>query len=900
MIRNYLFHTIHHLVTRHSFWVIGFSILAAAVLGIYGSVYMEMVTDQDKLLSEDLDYHRRYEDFKRRFGDLEFLYVVIEGGDEQQKIEFADRLADDLKNNPDIERVIYRFDRSWIKPYSLYYAPQHDMDRLQTEIESNLVDLEELKDTPTVDHILYSISQTLSKQQNGEAVDNTSGNLDVFLGALKGQHDPALHELERFQNDIDEEFDDAVDYQWLTDKKYLLMLIMPRKDFATLSVIEKPIQYIRSSIHTLEQEMPEMKAGLTGRPALQADEMTTTNNDMARSSIIAFIGVFVLFSLFFREFIRPLLTIIALLIALGWTYGFVALTLGHLNLLSLVFALVLIGLGVDFGIHLLHRYQEELEKSKVSSKAVLGALFGVGGGIITGALTSSVAFLLALMTDFLGLAELGYVAGSGIVFCLITMLVTLPAFLYTYDRHFRKTAHVAEPVHITGLRHISKKPKTMVFLIFLITAFMLPQAFHVRFDDNLLKLQAEGLESVEYEHILIDNTDESTWFCAYLRDSLDEIRSVSDELMTKPSVASVSSIADVLPQQKESRQAQLSSIHDMVQPVVDQQYPYSPNPNIYQDLKQQLDGLFLMLEQQEAMMQEMESNPNLPPEQLQQMQQMQEAQSKQPEIGEAQLEQLKELQDLLTDNNEVVEQRLHTANQSLLENPRESLRSIVQYTSAAPPGLDDVAEELKSFYVGKDGSLLLMAFPKNNIWETEYMSEFIADVRAVSPDVTGTPVQVYESSFIMRDAFTTVGVYSILVVAVFVFFDFVSVKALFFVMLPLIMGVLWLVQIMGFFGVYLNLANFFAIPILIGIGVDNAVHLYHRYEETGDVEKALSTTGTTLTLTTLTTMTGFGSLIFASHKGLASLGMLMAMGSFTCWFACVIFMPVLIQSFKRG
>jgi hopanoid biosynthesis associated RND transporter like protein HpnN len=896
MIRNYLFHTIHTLVTRYPFWVIGISIIAAAVLGIYGSIYMEMITDQDKLLSEDLEYHRSYEDFKRRFGDLEFLYVVIEGGDDAQKILFADRLAEQLENSPDIDRVVYKFDRSWIKPFSLYYAPQDEIDRLQTEIQSNIDNLQELKDTPTADHILYSVSQSLSQQQEEKTTELHSGDLDVFLRALKGEHDPALDELQRFQREINEEFDHAVDYQWLTDRQYLLMLIMPKKDFATLSVIEKPIQHIRSSIDALESELPMIKAGLTGRPALQADEMSTTNTDMARSSIIAFIGVFILFIIFFREIIRPLLTIIALLIALGWTYGFVALTLGHLNLLSLVFALVLIGLGVDFGIHLLHRYQEELEKSKVSSKAVLGALFGVGGGIITGALTSSVAFLLALLTDFLGLAELGYVAGSGIVLCLLSMLVTLPAFLYTYDRHFRKAEHVTESVQITGLRHISTKPKTMVLFIFVITACLLPQAMHVKFDDNLLKLQAEGLESVEYEHILLDNTDESTWFCAYLRDSVDEIRSVSNELMTKPSVASVSSIADVLPKEADIRQQQLSTIHNTVQPIIEKQYPYSPNPNIYHDVKRQLDGLFLLIDQQKTMMEEMQSNPNLPSEQLQQMQ---EAQQNQPEIDETHLEQLKELRDLLSGSKEDVEQRLINANQSLLENPRNALQTIARYTSVNPPGLDDISEDIKSLYVGINGSLLLMAFPKYNIWETHYMSEFIADVRDVAPDVTGTPIQVYESSFLMRDAFTTVGVYSMIAVAFFVFFDFLSLKALFFVMMPLILGVLWLVEIMGFFGVHLNLANFFAIPILIGIGVDNAVHLYHRYEETGDIEKALSTTGTTLTLTTLTTITGFGSLIFASHKGLASLGMLMAMGSATCWFACVIFMPVLIQSFKR-
>jgi len=179
------------------------------------------------------------------------------------------------------------------------------------------------------------------------------------------------------------------------------------------------------------------------------------------------------------------------------------------------------------------------------------------------------------------------------------------------------------------------------------------------------------------------------------------------------------------------------------------------------------------------------------------------------------------------------------------------------------------------------------------------MRRFVSEMRDIDPAVTGTPIQVYESSLLMRRAFSQIALFSFVAVAILVFLDFLSLSALLFILCPLGLGVLWLAELMGGFGIHLNLANFFAIPILIGIGVDDAVHFFHRYKEDHDVERAIYTTGTTLTLTTLTTCIGFGSLIFASHKGLQSLGLLMALGTVTYWFSCVIFLPALIKIINR-
>lgn len=907
--RRLLFTLIHFFVSRYPLTVALLSIAAAAILGVYGARNVELMTDQDRLLSEDLEYHKRYMDFIRRFGDLEFLYIMIEGPDRPTMVEYAKALEARLRQSPDIQEVIYRFDASWVRDRALLYASDEDLERFAAELAPHREDIRQLFEAGALDDILREIILELSPSRTPEEGETASlEDLESVVLALEGEYEGPFEPLYEIERELDEQLPDETEYLWSERGGALLMLVMPYKDYATLSVIEKPLKRIRADIRLTMSEFDGLvQAGMTGRPALQADEMATTNDDMKRASVMALLGVGALFMFFFRELTRPALAMMALMMAMGWTYGVVAFYPGHLNLLSTVFALVLIGLGVDFGIHFLHRYQEELEKTGDPSEAVLESLNRAGKGILTGAITSSTAFLLALFTNFQGLAELGFIAGIGILFCLFAMLVTLPAMLITLDRYFRGSGHIPTPVHILGLRHASRHPRLLVAAIVIATIAFYPYATHVRFDDNLLNLQADGLESVIYEHKLLEESEYSTWFCAFLEPNMDSVRERVRQLEANSTVAKVDSLADVLPDISERKLETIRELRALLAPAETPAatLAYRPSRVVYRDLWRIVDERIGQIErlgdlQGFSGMEGLspEAMGRLTPEQIQAMQEQAQA----PDEMTSPLDQdetmalLRRLRSALSGPERDVETRLIAANDVLLDRPRAVLRQAAMWTSAQPPTVDDLPEEYRILYVGDDGSLLVMAFPKEDIWEYEAMERFVAEMRAIHPEVTGTPIQVYESSLLMREAFRFIGLLSIAVVSVLVLLDFLRVSALFFVVGPLLLGVLWLMQLMGFFDLHLNLANFFAIPILIGIGVDNAVHFYHRFLETRDVERTMYTTGTTLTLTTLTTMAGFGSLVFASHKGLASMGALMALGIMTCWFACVIFLSATLKS----
>lgn len=921
--RAYFFRLLHILISRYAIATALLSLIAAGYLGWYGVEHMSLITDQDRLLSEDLPYHKRYLDFLKRFGDLEFLYILVEGPDKETMKAFAHALDERLSQSPDVREIIYHFPTGWMKDYALHYVPAEDLSKLESELSAHRGDIRELYNTRSIDEALQAVYRGLdgglSSLPAGDANSASPGaeeDLDLLIDALGGRYADPFGPLKELDDEIEKELPSEDEYLWSNDGKSMLMLVMPAKDYSTLSVIEEPLRRIRADIALTAQDFNgRVTAGLTGRPALQADEMRTTNNDMKTSSLIALAGVAVLFIVFFRELGRPFLAMLALMIAMGWTYGVVAMTLGHLNLLSTVFALVLIGLGIDFGIHFIHRYQEELGSTGDPSQAALNSLQHAGSGIITGAVTSSVAFLLAQLTDFLGLAELGYVAGIGILLCLTAMLVTLPAFLILYDARYK--GHLIQPVHLTGLRHGSRHPRTLSVIVFILTLAAIPEAMHVRFDDNLLKLQADNLESVEYEHKLMNDSQYSTWYAAFQKHSVDEVRELVSQLKQDPTVAGTESIASVLPEETAESLRLLAEIKDHLAPALETPpAPYIPNPGLALSLRDRISSMLLQVQRmsepsaQPPSMDQIspEQLAALSPEQLEQLKAMQsgqgneQAQAKPPSLSESQqksLDRLNQLADLLSGSEGEVRERLAAANRALFETPRERLAKVANWAATPSPEPNVLPKEYQELYVGKDQSLLVMAYPKENIWETAPMERFVSAMRSHDPQVTGTPIQVYESSNLMRESFTRIAWMSLVAVAVLVYLDFLSLTALFFVMTPLIMGVLWMVSIMGMFGLHLNLANFFAIPILIGIGVDNAVHLYHRYQEDGDVERAIYTTGTTLTLTTLTTGVGFGSLIFASHKGLASFGALMALGTATCWFACVIFLPAMIKVFSR-
>jgi predicted RND superfamily exporter protein len=195
----------------------------------------------------------------------------------------------------------------------------------------------------------------------------------------------------------------------------------------------------------------------------------------------------------------------------------------------------------------------------------------------------------------------------------------------------------------------------------------------------------------------------------------------------------------------------------------------------------------------------------------------------------------------------------------------------------------------------RPGRFAVMLHPRENVWEFKAMGRFIADMRAVEPHVTGTPITQYESLRDMRQSFGLMSMLAVLVIAAIVTMDFRNLRDILLVLLPMGVGALWTAEAMGLLGISFNLANFFSVPILIGLSVNGSVYVLQRYREGGPTRFTLGATRRAVILTALNTIIGFGCLSFARHHGLRSLGLVMTIGMIACLIATVIILPAMLK-----
>ena len=227
-----------------------------------------------------------------------------------------------------------------------------------------------------------------------------------------------------------------------------------------------------------------------------------------------------------------------------------------------------------------------------------------------------------------------------------------------------------------------------------------------------------------------------------------------------------------------------------------------------------------------------------------------------------------------------------------------SLRSALLQEEPITPG--NLPGILRKRFVSRDGNrFIVYAYANEDLWQEEPMSRFIKSMRKIDPEVTGAPVQVHESAGRMREGFEKAALYSYGIVLLFLLLELRSLQMTLLAMVPLTFGMLWLLELLPLIGLDFNLANFFALPILIGCGVDGGVHIVHRFREARSASAVGRTTAAAVTLSFLTTMIGFGAMATASHRGVASLGLMMIVGLGCVLAATVLLLPALLKLIER-
>ena len=889
---NKLFRFIERLAFKHSLIVVALSIILAGLSIWVTGEKLTFKTGRGDLVAKDLPYVKLYEEYRAQFEDLEGMVIVAESESPEKMAEFAEILAAKLKVRPDLfSQVIYKFDTSYFRSRFLLYLDPPDLESLQTKLEEHQNFIESVNASPGLNPLLNEINREISSgmvdslmtdflggdDAEEEEKKNDKNDLNLLIRIIK-EMNRSLKKNYHYKSPWQSLFNSGEEslrekgYLVSKNEKLLFILAVPNEDETSFTGYKDSVYSARELIAEVKKYFPSISVGLTGEDVISTDEMITTQKDVELASKIALGGVALLFIIAFKGIVKPLLAVFSLLIALAWSLGFTSLTVGHLNILSVVFTTILIGLGIDFGIHILERYKEERKEGDDISTALQKTLQGTGQGNFSGAITTAMAFGAMVLTDFIGIVELGWIAGWGILFCMIAMVLLLPA-LVILEEKWRKpvyTKSIEKPItaSISWIDRFFSHYKLIItaccFLV-LVSSLALRTA---HFDYNLLNLQTKGTEAVKYEMRILENAGRSAWSAAMLADTLEEVRQKETQLKTLPTIENVESIAAMVPKHQEEN---LQYVRENLSPLLSELYVEEEDESF------SLKALTKTLKRIRFKLQGREGKEDKVAQAAREIDKFfKEVESVEEDLAEAQLQEFSE--ELFVDYRGLMADLKKNAEPKLVE-------------------ISKIPKSLRDRYISKQGKYIITIFRSVDIWNLDERNRYLKDLSSVDANVTGSAVHMFNSTRLMTEGYINGGIYAMTAIIIYVFIVFRNPRTVFFILLPVIAGSIWTVGIMELTGLKLNMANLVILPLILGIGVVNGIHITHRYREEKDKNSVVlgKSTGQAVILSSLTTMIGFGSMMVADHYGVFSLGLVLTLGVFCCLVASITFLPALLK-----
>jgi len=881
------FFQIEHFAFTHSFSVIAVSLILAA-LSIWVTVEkLTFKTGRGDLVAKDLPYVQRHEAFRQEFDDFDGMIVVVEGDDPEQKKNFADRLAEKLKSRPDVfSDVFYKIDTSYFEDKGLLFLDPEELVDLFQKIEDRQQFLDDVNATPNLDQLLKSINAEISSGMvntllsdfigSGDEEKDDAADLDLLISLLR-QMTSHLKGKAVYKSPWSAFF--TGDEETLKEQGYLIsgknnlmfILVTPNEDKSSFTGYKDSIEIARRQVDETLEQFPKVTVGITGEDVIASDEMTLTQVDVKKATLIALAGVSLLFILAFRGVAKPLMAVFCLIVALCWSIGFTTLTVGHLNILSVVFTTILIGLGIDFGIHILERFKEERMAGEDISSSLQKTVEGTGRGNFAGAITTALAFGAMTLTDFVGVAELGWIAAWGILFCMLAMLLLLPALLAVEEK-FRKTDYTGgvlpkeKKKWVAGLfRHYY----VIIFVCLILVGLSALSLKNLAFDYNLLNLQAKNTEAVAYEIKIMQNANRSTWSAAMIADTLEEAQEKLNTVKALSTVGEVESILSLIPADQAENLEFLKKNSSVLSDfeVEEEDIPFS-----IKSIARSLKRIRFKLRSKE------EDEPT-------------------DSVQEAGLWVQRVTDELANTDPKTARKRLSVFSKQLFADYRGKITDLRKNANPSPVEIDELPGEMRKRFISNKGRFLISIFPSVDFWDIDEREKFLAELREVDPDVVGNAVHMFESSRLMKEGYVNGGIYAMAAIVIFVFLTFKNFKTALFIFLPVIVGSLWTIGIMDLTGVRFNLANLVILPLILGIGVVNGIHIIHRYREEPDksIPVLSKSTGQAVILSSLTTMIGFGSMMVADHQGIFSLGLVLTIGVGSCLVASITIVPAVLK-----
>lgn len=826
------------------------SVLLTAAAGVFTARHLGMDTDTANMISPDLPWRQELAHFNTLFPqNTGLLVVMIDGKTPDAAEDAAAALFAKIQTRKDLFATARRADGGpYFEKYGLLFLP---VDQVQ-KIADAVIEAQPFIGSLTQDPSLRGLFDVFSLAMDGIIQKAASvDRIEKPLSAISGTLSDALSGGRQAMSWQTLLLDRPVEARDLRK----LILTQPNRDFAALRPGAAATDFVRESIKELGLTPDTgVTVRLTGPVALNDDEFATVAEGMGWALLISTVLVLLWLFMALRSFKLIFATFVTLVVGLILTFAFATLAVGKLNLISVAFAVMFIGLSIDFGIQFGARYgQERLEGG------LAGALVRTGSAmarpLTLAAIAVAVGFAAFIPTDYRGVSELGKIATAGMAITLVLNLTLLPALLAL----LKPKIHSGELGFSWGqaadawlLRH--RRSVLIFWGVVAVTGLALSP--RLEFDFHPLHLKDPKVESMAAIIDLMKDPIRSPYAIEIVAKDAAAADALKEKLSKLREVYAVISASSFVPKDQEEKLPILEDLQ-LLMGVTLEPVATKPAPTT-DEIRASLKRCAAKL--REAL----------------------------PSSDKAQ--QLARLLDQAAGADPAIYPELQ---RMLVEGLTPRMKMLASALTAEGVTLDTLPDEIKSQWVAADGEMRLTVMPKGDSNDSAVLANFVNAVRGVAPEATGPAVQIYESGRAVTKAFQIASLTAVIAIAVLLVVILRRPRDVAYVMLPLLLTALGTILVCVSFGMKLDFANIIALPLLLGIGV--AFDIYFVVNWRRGVSNPLSTsTARAVLFSALTTGSSFGSLAMSSHPGTARMGLLLLIALGMLLVVIFAFMPVLM------
>ncbi len=763
------------------------------------SIFKKIQTDFKSLLPESYESVQRMDEVNELFGSLKNMTLVLETNDPLKAKPMIPKLVEFLEADPEVDYV------NWRKPgydffdeHKLFYLSPDDLVELEGKIDRR-IQREKLG-------ALY-----ISFDDDGGDKEDAFGDLKSKYG---GSHTGKITS-EFYTNEQETVF---------------LLAVYPVGENLNLSKFKKFAAHIKGKIgeFELKKHDPTVNIYYTGGVISSTHEYDSLMNDLKTAGIVSGIIILLLILFYFRTLRALIFVALPLGCGIIWNFAIAYYTIGHLNMTTAFLFSILFGLGIDFGIHLNSRYNEERHNGANLFDALRIMFLQTGRSSLTAGFTTAAAFIVLVINDFKGFSEFGSIAGIGILITLVAYLLILPIMFAAEEKipFLKRKRFKMAGWHLERISNIRSKP-LLIALVSSMGASILLAAFFLRFDYDFTNFRSPNID-IDYAR---------------------ELEHTVNPQKAIPSVVLVHSNDEALTVGRAIERIKNENQHSLIN---NSKSVHSLVP------KGQKEKIPIM----------------------------------------------RRIKALLEDD--VIEKLVKGENKRKIEGLKKS--SVANVFT-----MEDIPSDIKEAFVhketGEKNQLVYIFLHSHVDLKDGRLAMALADDIRDIPGDDGKTYHAISSSVIFADVLSVMLkdskkaiALSFLMVFVLLLIDFRSLKYTIITMIPLVTGITLMLGVMAITGIDLNFFNMIVLPVVLGIGIDDGVHFFHRFQEEGyrNVDRVLTTTGGAIVMTTLTTVAGFAGMCFAHHGGLSSIGIAADIGLMTCLITTLLFFPAVLRVLWTG